>query len=144
MKRILLSALIFAVAQSVKAECTINSIYQGLPAKVLQENGWNFQNYNIVCEKLRRANASVVINGTASVLTGTSLGWATLSVADKKTGLGISDYYSANTETNTYASQDKAEELLYVAINTAANNWKDLDSALAILDEKRRKLGIAR
>lgn len=144
MKKVLLSALIFAVTQSVNAECVINSVYQGLPKKVIQKNGWNFENYNAVCGKLSRANASVVISGTASVLVGVSYGWAHLSVADKKTGLGITDFFSANTQIDTYASQDKAEELLYAAINTAANDWTELDSALAVLEEKRRKLGISR
>jgi hypothetical protein len=143
LKKILLMALIFAVAQSVKAECSITSSDNGIVHKLLQQRGWNFPKFNSVCEKLRRANANIVIDGDASVLVGVSYGWANLSVIDKKTGLGLGDHTSAYTEVNTYASQDKAEELLYEAINNAANDWDGLDIALAELSEKRRKMGIS-
>lgn len=143
MRRILLSVLVVAAASSAKAECLINSVASGTPQKLINQNGWNFPNYNIVCEKLRRANASIVISGDSSVLVGTSYGWVHLNVADRKTGLGVYDYGNSDTEMNNYASQDKADTLLYTAINTAANTWEGLDEALASLNEKRQKYGIS-
>ncbi len=141
MRKILLAALIFTAAQSAMAQCSITSNRSDTVGKLLQSRGWNFRNFDIVCEKLKRANAVINISGDASVLAGMSYGWALLTVADRKTGLGINDYTAGHTIMNTYASQDKAYDLLYEAINEAANNWDGLDNALATLNEKRKKFG---
>lgn len=44
-----------------------------------------------------------------------------------------------NTQVNTYASQDKANELMVSAMNAALMDWDGLDKALVALNEERMK-----
>lgn len=145
MKRLYLLTVLSLAALSANAECTLTSVRDGdVARKFRQYGGWVFQNFDHVCEKLNRANARLQINANASVLNNQSIGWAVLTVVDRDTGIGTSDYASMNTQVNSYASQNKADEIMVAAINAAADEWTSIDKALASLDEERRKARKAR
>lgn len=126
------------------AECNITSVRDRVVAKAFDTyGGWStdrgltIEKFSEVCKKLVRANARLQIDGMASVLSNQSIGWASLSVKDMDTSVGVLDYGSANTQVNTFASQDKANEIMVDAINAALQNWDSLDRALEVLQSER-------
>ncbi len=141
MKRILGLVIAATSAFSAHADCVLHSTRQPSVTKLLnQHGGWEFANYERVCEKLKRANASVNIVSDSVVLGNQSIGWASVMVKDKNSSVMTSSYSSMSTYTNGYASQDKADEMMWIAVNDALNNWRDLDKALASLDQERQNL----
>lgn len=107
------------------------------------DKGLSEEKYISVCKKLQQANAEVQINATGAVLSNMSIGWASLSVKDRKLGIATSSFASLSTQVNTYASQDKADELMVSAINQALQNWDQLDKALEKLDQERARIKAA-
>ncbi|EHK64763.1 hypothetical protein KYC_18170 [Achromobacter arsenitoxydans SY8] len=81
------------------------------------------------------------MNGEATVLAGVSVGWAIVTVSDKKTNL-VSTEVSLNTVVNAKsASIDTAEKLLYSALENAIRDL-DIDkanNALKVLAQDSRK-----
>lgn len=140
-KAVMLFAFPF-FALSANAECRITSVRgDEISTAFKQYGGWKIpeQKFNQICAKLNRARARIQINGMATVLINQSIGWASLSVIDFDTGVGTSDFASMNTQVNTYASQDKANELMVSAMNAALMDWDGLDKALVALNEERMK-----
>ena len=70
--------------------------------------------------------------------------WAALSVQDLDSEVGTISYATLNTAIHSYASVDKADQLMVQAINTAAEEWTTIDQALADLDVKRKRARRAR
>jgi hypothetical protein len=122
------------------ANCAIASNYYQAPVGEVLRKGWNFPNYDLVCNKLSQAGAKLSILGMSNVIDGKTVAWAALSVEDKATGLIVESFSSAQTRVSDIVSHDENNVLLHVAINDAANNWSDLDAALKTLDEQRQKL----
>ena len=143
-----LIALIFAAmtAATAYAECTLYSTHSNAVSKQLKDaGGWAFDRYDTVCAKLKKANAAVMILSGSAVLDNRSIGWASVVVKDKESAIATSDYSSRSTQTNSYASQDKADALMWEAVNAALNDWGGvLDSALVVLEEARRATSKAR
>lgn len=138
-KAALLLALGF-FAVSAQAQCSLTSVRDATISEAFTKHGgWTFQNFEQVCQKLNRARARMQINAMATVLVNQSIGWAALTVVDRDTNIATSSFNSMNTQVSTYASQDKADELMVLAINEAANNWSGLDRALADLEAERKK-----
>ena len=138
-KFVLLSILLFA-SSSASAECLITSVRDADTAKAFQAHGgWTFNDYDRVCMKLKRANARIQITGMAVVLGNKSIGWASLSVIDADSDVSTNDFSSWSTHVNDYASQNKADELMVLSINSAADSWVDLDKALESLELARQR-----
>lgn len=130
-----------ALALPASANCSIthNTSSVHVEKAFKEQDGYNFQNYDLVCNKLRKANAQIVISGSYGVLSNRSYGWADISVADSaRNYLIVNDFGSVSTWMNDYASDNKARELLWGAINDALNKWDSLDQALAKLNQARR------
>ena len=130
-----------ALALPASANCSITHNTSSISVqKVFKEtDGYTFQNYDLVCNKLRKANARIVVVGSYGVLSNRSYGWASISVADKASDhLIVNDFASNSTWMNDYASDDKAREMLWAAINDALGKWDGLDQALATLTKARR------
>lgn len=142
MKKVFLLFALPFFALSANAECRITSVRDSATSTAFKQyGGWTVpeNKFNQICEKLNRARARIQISGMPSVLVNQSIGWAVLSVVDFDTNVGTTDFASMNTQVNTYASQDKADELMVVAMNAALMNWDNLDKALAALDKERMK-----
>jgi len=123
------------------ANCSITRLTASDAVRqVLQENGgYNFQNYDVICNKLRKANAQIVIHGSYGVLINRSYGWASLGVADKDRDYIITNAFGrSSTHMNDYASNDMARKQLWLSINEALNGWVTLDQALAELNKARQ------
>jgi hypothetical protein len=110
--------------------------------KVFKENsGYEFNNYEVVCNKLRKANAKIVIQGSYGVLRNRSYGWALITVADKASNhLIVNSFGSHSTQMNDSASDETARKELWLAINDGLDNWDGLDQALAELKQARRAM----
>lgn len=139
-KRFLAAFCFTALAVPASANCTI---YRDTASpqvfKAFRANGgYTFKNFNEVCEKLRKANAKIVIHGASGVLVNRSYGWASISVADKESShIVINSFSSYSTNINEYASSDQAQSSLWISINYALENWEHLDEALAELRQVR-------
>lgn len=101
--------------------------------------GWNFRNYDILCKKLKKANAKIIVHATSIVLLNNSIGWAALSVGDIDSGISTLDATSYDTNIYSIGNKEKSEEMMVGAINNAANNWLAIDDALAALEVERKK-----
>lgn len=140
MKKVFLLTVLSFLAFSVSAECQITSWRDDRDSAAFKKyGGWYFDNSDQLCAKLNRARAGIQINSMATVLLNHSIGWASLSVVDIDSGVGTPAFASKNTQINTFASQDKADELMVAAINSAAEKWDGIDKALAILESERKK-----
>jgi len=108
-----------------------------------ERGGFTFKNYDLACSKLSKANAQVVMTGAYGVLSSRSYAWISLAVADRDNEHIVNSYSGQNqTRTHDYASDDKARELLWLAINDTLNKWVEdgLDNALAKLEDARQSI----
>lgn len=138
-----LALCLTALAFPASANCVINYYTVSRDViKVFKENdGYYFQNYNEVCNKLRKANAKIAISGSYGVLSSRSYGWADISVADKASDYVIVNSFGTySTWMNDYASDDTARKQLWGAINDALNQWDTLDKALLELNQARQEM----
>lgn len=139
MKTVLALVLAATTAVSAHAECSLTSQRQPEVSKLLNEaGGWSFKKYDMVCDKLRRANAAVVVLSGSAVLDNRSIGWATVMLKDRDSSVMTSDFSSSTTKTHSYASQNKADALMLEALNDALDDWRVLDQAVDKLHEARR------
>lgn len=139
MKRLLpVLALCFAI-EAQASTCIVN-FTTGTPEVMdaMKKNGWDFDNYHQVCTKLSKANASILLTGTATVLGGTSIAWVSAYVKDANSSIVTTNTGGISTRQNSHPSMDTAENLLHVAVNQAMNEI-DFDKAIADLNAERRK-----
>lgn len=140
MKRLAALVIVTFTAFSANANCLLHSYHTSEGAKLLNSKGWNFANHKTVCEKLRQANAAVQVISNHAVLGNQSIGWASVMLRDKDTNLMAIEFLSTSTRTNSYASEDKARELMWEAMNDALNDWDRLDNAIEDLKKERNKI----
>lgn len=123
------------------AGCNLISVIDNeTTIKFRKYGGWVASNFEEVCEKINRVNARLLVSSGAAVLGNKSIGWAQLAVMDKNHQIMTNDYASINTTVNDYASQDKADELEILAINSALEEWRELDKALLALEKERQSV----
>lgn len=134
-----IAILITALASlSAQAECSITTIRsEEMGAILTREGGYNFPNYDTVCEKLRRANAYIAISSDSVVLSNRSIGWVSIKVKDSKSPLTVDKYARTSTFVSENTSQIVADHNRFQALNDALNAWTDLDAALALLQKTR-------
>jgi len=136
---------LLAVTLPAKADCSLEywTAFPAVNTVFDEHDGYDFKNYDLVCNKLNKANARVVMMGGVGVLISRSYAWIVLAVADRDNP-HIMNIASGHTHTrlSADASTPKTRELLWESINIALNEWaeKGLDNALAGLDEARRQL----
>ncbi|OYY33340.1 MAG: hypothetical protein B7Y28_16335 [Polaromonas sp. 16-63-31] len=106
---------------------------------LIKEKGWDFKDYDAICRKLEKANAGLHITAQGTVLNGVSIGWASVSLQDRDLQIGSSQGHGLSTQTNPFASMDKAVELQFHAINRAIEAV-DIDKGLNSLNEARQKI----
>lgn len=137
MRQIILAIVLFSAAFSVNAECRITYSAPDDVTEGLTQHGFGFKKYEVACNKLKKANAKLMMVGMATVLNNVSVAWATVRVADKITEVSANDHVGIATQVNTHASQDKANEMMIEAVNIAADTI-DFDSAIKDLDKARK------
>ncbi|MBD9400992.1 hypothetical protein [Comamonas sp. CMM02] len=142
-RRVLAGVCLVALALPASASCTIyrETSSPQVDKAFSANNGYTFKKYHEVCEKLRKADAKIVIHGSSGVLVNRSYGWASISVADKaNSNLVINSFSGYSTNLNDYASSDQAQQSLWIAINYGLENWEKLDEALAELRQVRAQM----
>lgn len=138
--RYLAALCLAALAGSASANCIITHRSSSVEVNraFKEHDGYDFAKYDLVCNQLRKANAKIVISGHSGVLSNRSYGWANISISDKADShFIVTDFGTLSTWMNDYASDDKARELLWGAINDALNKWDSLDQAIAVLNKAR-------
>lgn len=78
---------------------------------------------------LESRNAGLYIASDGVVLGGQSIGWADITIYDIDSGIVTASYGGSSTQTNPFASQDKADELQMKSINSAIE-YINIDKAL--------------
>lgn len=147
MKTILVLATLAAASMGAQASCSITMVrHDTVSAAFKKHGGWTMDvnKFDTLCEKLRKGRARISVQAASTVLAERSIGWAALSVQDLDSEIGTISYARHNTSTDTYASADKAEQLMVKAINGAAEDWSGVDQALAELDVERKRARRAR
>lgn len=140
-KKLIFSSI--ACASIYANACTVNYVTsEDVVIKVIGKYKWGFSNYDAVCEKLRRANAVILVKGDATVLGNKSIAWATVNLKDGDLMIFTNSYGGNSTTVNGYASIDRAEQLLMQSINDAVDSM-DVDSAIRSLNEARKKVRAA-
>jgi hypothetical protein len=104
----------------------------------VKKNGWGFDNYEVVCEKLRKANAALAIHGGATVLSGKSIAWAAVGLKDMELMVYTDEYSGISTNVDDYASIDNAKNILMKSIDGAVNSM-DIEKAIQSLEKSRLK-----
>ena len=105
----------------------------------LDNNVWGFKNYNVVCEKLHKADAALLVYGHATVLGGKSISWAAVSLKDKNLEIYSNRHVGVSTKLSDNASIDAARSLLMESLNEAVSSI-DIDKAIDALDESRKQI----
>lgn len=129
----------FAFASLAGHACTVfYSTSSSDVAKAIEQAGWGFDNYAAVCERLRKAGASLEVQGMATVLHNRSVAWAAVGLKDKDMKVYTNDFGGLSTNTNDFASIDKANQMLMESINQAVNKM-DIGKAIQSLNESRQQ-----
>jgi hypothetical protein len=136
--------LVLAAATfNANADCSVTFHSGDQVRKVIKKSdGWTFNNYDQICTKLNKARAALRIQGNATVLSNHSIAWAVVGVKDVGLEIASQDFSGTSTQINTFASIDKAEEMLWIAINDAVSVM-DLDNALQQLEIARKQVRAA-
>lgn len=109
--------------------------------KIVTNKKTKLKNYDSICRKLESANASLVVDGAASVLGQRSVAWANIYIKDKNSMIFTNSFSVSAIKVNSYASIKKAEELLLIAIDDAVSSY-DLDKSIPELNKARKQLNL--
>ena len=96
----------------------------------------NFSKHNLLCERLRKENAALLISGDAGVLDGISIAWAVVGIVDKDGAIFTSSGSGSNTRIGAQGSMDEAGNLLVQVINESIRGM-DLELAVTSLNRSR-------
>ncbi|OYZ77066.1 MULTISPECIES: hypothetical protein [unclassified Polaromonas] len=140
MRKLFIGFALAASCLGAYAACTVR-VFSTNPQVItlIKEKGWDFKDYDAICRKLEKANAGLHITAQGTVLNGVSIGWASVSLQDRDLQIGSSQGHGLSTQTNPFASMDKAVELQFHAINRAIEAV-DIDKGLNSLNEARQKI----
>ena len=129
-------------ASSIPAFANCQITYSSASSQVEKSfsgrDGWAINDYNTVCEKLKRANAALRISGYSTVLDGVSYAGASVGVKDMNVNIYSDDFGGSSVSVNPTASMDKAVYILFDSIMNAVNSM-NIDKALASLAAERKK-----
>ncbi len=140
-KLVVIAMALLATSVAHANGCSLISLRtQELAQKFKKHGGWVAPSFEEKCEKINRANARVLITSGSAVLANRSIGWANVNAMDKNSNIMTNDYSSSITSVHSYASEDKSDELEVDAVNSAFNEWTQLDQALAALEKERQKV----
>lgn len=129
--------------------CRLTSAMDVDTRKVFRAHGsWQINsdaegaNFDRKCALLHKHGMAIQVNANAAVLTNVSIGVASVMVKDAQHNIYTADYANYHTFTNTFASQDKANEIMAQAIVQAFLQWPDekLQAAIAALNTTRREI----
>jgi len=135
--------LTLALPASANCRITHYTLSNNVDDAFRENGGYNFKNYDAVCNKLSKANAMIVIFGTYGTWhhpDGRQLffGWSEIALADKNNANLISiDGAQAMTRMSGRVNGSK---LLWEAINMALDGWTHLDTSLDYLNHARQSI----
>lgn len=89
--------------------------------EVLRERGFAFESYDRLCAALRQHGLELTITGTRGINLERAYGWASVTTRRAATGV-LSTREHLSTYLDMEATDAVAEDVLYEAINAAANN----------------------
>lgn len=137
LKKYLALALLLCSATS-HAECWIEYNSANIDVNnILKEKLLEFQAYDDVCNKLKRANAQLAISGYATTFPNSTVAWASVSLQDSKLPIVTNEGAGQYIATINHPSRERTGELLHQSILKAIDliYW---DLALKSLDASRK------
>ena len=107
---------------------------------VLRERGFGFETYDRLCAAAREHGLELIISGTSGVQSERAYGWAAVTARRTATGAASArDHLS--THMDTTATEAAAADMLYGAVNDAANRvLGELDVHLRSIAEEEARL----
>lgn len=121
MKNILVAGFLVLSSSSYACSFSTNDA-PNVREVVRQRNGYPVSDE--VCDFLNRRGLALNVSGKATVLAGVSVAWAEISLTKNGTGV-VSDTMRNSTQVNaSVASQDKADDMLYIAIKEAVQGFQ--------------------
>lgn len=140
MKKLLLLSLLSAIGTSTFAAsgCSIYYRAEDKLTTIIKEKPFDFANYDVVCQRLKNANAIVSLTYISSITNEQTTVSVTATVSDInlpiESGLSRNRLYSSQERTTT-----EENELFMDAVNDALNSidQSDIDG----LNVNRKKLG---
>ena len=140
-KSIIAIAIIMCVSQVKAEECKITTVTSTKINQMIG-GGLKIKNYDKICLKMKAANASFFIDGSAFVLSNKSIGAATIMLRDNKLQIIAADESRSQMKVYPDASQNVADQAMFESIIEAINNI-DIDKALQDLDAARKMVKAA-
>ena len=141
MKKILyISALIFC--SNTYAECQLSTAEDYELRTIVKKEGWDFENFNELCTKLKKANATVAINQASQysdtqVSVSTELRLYPNELAEKYKYKFLTQYsYTVISYSNVRTSKSE-EQVMYDGANFALNS---LITTKGLLDSQLKDL----
>lgn len=108
------------VQPAADASCVLS--YSAAPpiTQVMHDQGFDFENYEAVCEAARRHGLELTISGASGVEAERAFGWASVTIRRAETG-ALSAVEHVSTYLSAEANEAAAADMLYFAVNSAAN-----------------------
>lgn len=147
MKKILPALALSLLSTFVHAGCTLTSNMDRETRQVwLKHGGWKLdsdaqvESFERNCQLLKKHGLAIQVSANSEVLTNVSMGYAIVMLKDFQHNIYTADYANFHTATNTYASNDKAEELMSLAIVQSFVGWRyeSLENAVRSMLAVRR------
>ncbi|GGE68168.1 hypothetical protein GGR41_000590 [Paenalcaligenes hominis] len=136
-KTIVTAALVFSAPLYADSQC-VTKIYSRQDVLYeLKKQGWGYDNYDLICEKMRAANAEFLVSANAMVVRGKSVTWAVVSVKGADSSIVAVNNMGHSTLVDDTPSTNIANSNYMVAIDQAIGAL-DIDKAIADLNEARR------
>ena len=139
----IVAALLAAQAGAEEQDCTLT--YSAGPAinEVIRDRGFDFETYDPLCAAARRHGLVVTITGHSGVQSERAFGWASVTVRRAATG-AVSTREELSTYMDLSATAPVATDLLYLAVNAAANELIDgMDEHIRAIEVEEARLRAA-
>jgi hypothetical protein len=137
------AVLMFLLMSSSANACTVASFTSS--PEVIKSRGrmFEFKNYTAICERLKAANAGLLITGDAGVLEGNSIAWAAVSIVDKNGGIFSNTGSGSSTHLGHQGTMNEAQSLLGQVIDESVDRM-NIELAIAALDRTRAQVKSAK
>ncbi|MTD33544.1 hypothetical protein [Paludibacterium denitrificans] len=128
--------LLCAVSASSPA-CTFKTSDSDNIREIARQHG-GYPISDAQCKFLNERGLALSIRGNATVLSGVSMAWVNVSLANLKTGIKSDSYRYSNSLDTSEASQTKADDLLYSNLSDAIGAF-DFATAAREMENYRNK-----
>lgn len=132
----LVSGMLFHATQAAAACSVLNSTTPRVREIVGQQGGWPISNAK--CEFLKKNNLYLNVKAESTVLAGSSVGWAVVSLVSED-NVASDETHSSTYVNSSVASMDRANQLTITALKDAINGL-DFEKAAGEITAYRKSM----